>query len=72
MAAANAAIDNHREDFLERTGKLRLTNGGTPMAGDGATGRADLGGKIKDTWISPVFTPCAKFVVINTKSVVYI
>ena len=48
VAAANAAIDNHLDTLHERSGKLR-TSGlygrqSDALAGDGATGRMDMGG----------------------------
>mmetsp|Transcript_41289 Transcript_41289/g.78930 ORF Transcript_41289/g.78930 Transcript_41289/m.78930 type:complete len:337 (+) Transcript_41289:158-1168(+) len=44
LALANNAVDQHAADFKERKGKLRNTKDGTPLAGDGSTGRFDLGG----------------------------
>lgn len=60
VAAANAAIDVHEKDELhERTGQLR-TSGlygrqSTALAGDGTTGRKDMGGMLgwKDPHCSP-------------------
>eukprot|EP00959_Pyramimonas_sp_CCMP1952_P436899 9147882-Pyramimonas_sp.AAC.1 len=43
VQAANSAIDAHESDFKERKGKLRNTADGTPLAGDGSTGRFDCG-----------------------------
>lgn len=43
--AANAAVDAHAEGFVERVEPdLRNTTAGTPLAGDGVSGRRDLGG----------------------------
>jgi hypothetical protein len=44
VEAANAAIDKHSDAVLERKGVLRNTRSDTGMAGDGASGRQDLGG----------------------------
>jgi hypothetical protein len=52
MAAANAAVDRRSEAIVERTGDLRLGGAqGDPLAGDGVTGRADLGGMLG--WDAP-------------------
>ena len=52
IAAANAAIDARTEAIVERKGDLRLGGSkGDPLAGDGVTGRADLGGMLG--WPSP-------------------
>jgi hypothetical protein len=51
LAAANNDIDHFAADFIERQGKLRNTEDGTPLAGDGATGRFDLGGFLE--WPAP-------------------
>jgi len=49
VAAMNAAIDRRAHDIVERRGRLRLGGElGDPLAGDGSTGRADLGGML--TW----------------------
>jgi hypothetical protein len=43
--AANAAVDAHSAGFVERVEPdLRNTSAGTPLAGDGVSGRRDLGG----------------------------
>ena len=43
--AANAAVDAHADGFVERLEPdLRNTDAGTPLAGDGVSGRRDLGG----------------------------
>lgn len=46
VAAMNAAVEKHRGDFKERHGELRNTKEGTPLSGDGQTGRRDLGGML--------------------------
>ena len=52
IAQANAAIDARSERIVERKGDLRLGgNKGDPLAGDGVTGRADLGGMLE--WPAP-------------------
>lgn len=52
MAAANAAVDARSEKIIERKGELRLGGEeGDPLAGDGVTGRADLGGMLG--WDAP-------------------
>jgi len=51
VEAANSAIDAHEGDFKERKGKLRNTADGTPLAGDGSTGRSDCGGFLE--WERP-------------------
>ena len=52
IARANAAIDARSERIVERKGDLRLGgNKGDPLAGDGVTGRADLGGMLE--WPAP-------------------
>lgn len=43
VAKCQAAIDERKDQFLERTGRLRL-GGNSPLAGDGTTGRQDLAG----------------------------
>ena len=43
VAAANAAVDAHVGEQLERGTGLRNTRDNTAMSGDGATGRLDLG-----------------------------
>lgn len=49
VAAMNAAIDARASEIVERKGRLRLGGeAGDPLAGDGSTGRADLGGML--TW----------------------
>ena len=43
----NAAIDARADEIIERKGRLRLGGkAGDPLAGDGATGREDLGGML--------------------------
>ena len=44
VASANSAIDKHSDDVLERKGVLRNTRNDSGMAGDGLSGRMDLGG----------------------------
>ena len=44
VARVNAATDAHAASFRERTGALRLGGTSASMAGDGVTGREDLGG----------------------------
>mmetsp|Transcript_25187 Transcript_25187/g.42172 ORF Transcript_25187/g.42172 Transcript_25187/m.42172 type:complete len:354 (-) Transcript_25187:97-1158(-) len=51
VRAANSAIDVHESHFKERKGKLRNTADGTPLAGDGSTGRFDCGGFLE--WERP-------------------
>eukprot|EP00238_Polyblepharides_amylifera_P013672 CAMPEP_0196593796 /NCGR_PEP_ID=MMETSP1081-20130531/76607_1 /TAXON_ID=36882 /ORGANISM="Pyramimonas amylifera, Strain CCMP720" /LENGTH=316 /DNA_ID=CAMNT_0041917883 /DNA_START=293 /DNA_END=1243 /DNA_ORIENTATION=- len=51
VKSANAAIDAHSHLFKERTGKLRNTVEGTPLGGDGRTGRSDVGGFLE--WQPP-------------------
>jgi hypothetical protein len=52
IAAANAAIDARSDSIVERKGDLRLGGtSGDPLAGDGVTGRADLGGMLE--WPAP-------------------
>lgn len=54
--AANAAIDAHAEGFVERLDPdLRNTEAGTPLAGDGSSGRRDLGGCLG--WPTPHSQP---------------
>jgi hypothetical protein len=48
---ANSAIDAHAAAFQERDGMLRNTAPGTPLAGDGVSGRRDLGGALG--WDAP-------------------
>ena len=43
----NVAIDLRADEIIERKGRLRLGGkAGDPLAGDGATGREDLGGML--------------------------
>ena len=43
----NAAVDAHEHEMVERKGQLRLGGKkGAPLAGDGDTGRQDLGGML--------------------------
>jgi len=52
MAAANAAVESRSTSIVERTGDLRLGGAaGDPLAGDGVTGREDLGGMLG--WEAP-------------------
>jgi len=51
VAAANTAIDAHVDEAQERTGVLRNTRLRSPLAGDGASGRLDLGGML--AWPRP-------------------
>jgi len=51
VAEANAAIDAHAGEILERTGELRNTQKGSPLSGDGTNGRRDLGGILE--WPEP-------------------
>lgn len=55
IAAANAAVDRHIESLHERTGQLRCSSlygrNSTPLAGDGKTGRFDMGGMLE--WDQP-------------------
>ena len=52
MEAANSAVDRRSDAIVERKGDLRLGgNKGDPLAGDGVTGRADLGGMLG--WDAP-------------------
>eukprot|EP00929_Paragymnodinium_shiwhaense_P090278 TRINITY_DN50434_c0_g1_i1.p1 TRINITY_DN50434_c0_g1~~TRINITY_DN50434_c0_g1_i1.p1 ORF type:complete len:333 (-),score=52.54 TRINITY_DN50434_c0_g1_i1:131-1129(-) len=44
VKAANAAIDAHKQDICERMGELRNTKAGSPLSGDGKSGRRDLAG----------------------------
>lgn len=44
IAAANEAVDRNSDRMLERTKALRNTVKGSPLQGDGKTGRRDLGG----------------------------
>jgi hypothetical protein len=54
--AANVAIDAHAEGFIERLDPdLRNTEAGTPLAGDGSSGRRDLGGCLG--WPTPHSQP---------------
>jgi len=56
VAAANAAIDAHAGEVKERLDpELRNTRTGTPLAGDGQTGRRDLGGML--AWAQPHCEP---------------
>jgi len=53
---ANEAIDKHVADIRERTDpKLRNTRAKTPLAGDGVSGRKDLGGMLG--WEKPYCDP---------------
>ena len=51
VAAANAAVDAHLDQQLERRAGLRNTRENTAMSGDGRTGRLDLGRCLE--WASP-------------------
>ena len=55
VARANTAIDAHLGQLHERTGQLRTSGlygrASTALAGDGRTGRADLGGMLG--WAAP-------------------
>ena len=51
VAAANAGIDAHLSERYERRDSLRNTRSDTVMAGDGKTGRLDLGRCLE--WPSP-------------------
>lgn len=52
MRAANDAVDRRSEKIVERRGDLRLGGAeGDPLAGDGVTGREDLGGMLG--WDAP-------------------
>jgi len=52
IAAMHAAVDARSSGIVERTGDLRLGGAsGDPLAGDGVTGREDLGGMLG--WPSP-------------------
>ena len=55
VTAANKAIDAHREHARERKGVLRNTRLRTPLAGDGKSGRMDLGGMLG--WPDPHCKP---------------
>jgi len=55
VAAANAAIDAHSNGTLERSGELRNTRKGSPLGGDGVTGRCDLAGLLE--WPEPHCNP---------------
>lgn len=55
VEAANAAIDKHADDILERHGDLRNTRNGSPLAGDGVHGRQDLAGMLQ--WPKPHCDP---------------
>lgn len=44
VASANAAIDANLDKAHERLGNLRNTEAGTPLEGDGVTGRQDISG----------------------------
>lgn len=47
IEAMNAAVDAHEHEMVERKGQLRLGGKkGAPLAGDGDTGRQDLGGML--------------------------
>ncbi|CAJ1418939.1 unnamed protein product [Effrenium voratum] len=55
----NEAIDAHSESIKERVDSgLRNTRSGTPLAGDGSTGRRDLGGMLG--WPKPHCLPFRK------------
>lgn len=43
VASANAIIDKHEDELQERTQLLRNTETGSPLAGDGVSGRKDMG-----------------------------
>lgn len=43
VAAANAAVDAHAGERFERTGSIRNTRNGSPLSGDGKTGRVEMG-----------------------------
>ena len=55
VARANTAVDAHLDQLHERTGRLRTSGlygrASTELAGDGRTGRADLGGMLG--WAAP-------------------
>jgi ectoine hydroxylase-related dioxygenase (phytanoyl-CoA dioxygenase family) len=55
VAAANAAIDVHTGEILERKGELRNTRMGSPLGGDGSSGRRDLAGLLE--WQKPHCDP---------------
>lgn len=55
VAAANTAVDAHAGESKERQGELRNTTPGTPLAGDGTTGRVELGGMLG--WPQPHCKP---------------
>eukprot|EP00466_Bigelowiella_natans_P007187 jgi/Bigna1/76551/fgenesh1_pg.42_\ len=59
VSKANDAIDRHLEDVIERQDpSLRNTREKTPLAGDGETGRMDLGGMLG--WEQPYCDPFRK------------
>lgn len=59
VAACNEAIDAHAGEMNERTDPgLRNTKDGTPLAGDGKTGRMDLSGMLG--WPAPQSAPFRK------------
>lgn len=55
VSRANTAVDAHLDQLHERTGQLRTSGlygrASTELAGDGSTGRADLGGMLG--WAAP-------------------
>lgn len=51
VRAANTAMDAHADTAHERTGILRNTRLRTPLAGDGRSGRRDMGGMLE--WDRP-------------------
>jgi len=55
VASANAAIDCHAGEILEREGALRNTREGSPLGGDGVNGRRDLAGMLE--WPKPQCDP---------------
>jgi len=55
VAEANAAIDAHAAEYLERKGGLRNTRDGSPLGGDGVSGRRDLAGILE--WPQPHCNP---------------
>jgi len=59
VAEANAAIDAHESDIVERKGVLRNTRMGSPLGGDGSTGRRELAGLLE--WPEPQCHPFRSF-----------
>ena len=56
VARCNEAIDAHASEMHERTDPaLRNTKAGTPLAGDGKSGRLDMSGMLG--WPDPQCTP---------------